>query len=159
MLNKLFRKKISLLPGEESVLELSDILPQGDTSINALPADLTDQVIGTVEGHNLDRQTEKKSDYNRIVDYMNEQFVLERKKMREEADLADRERQEENMRLREVIREEQDETSRIAQAETREEINATYHSIEIDVQDNKDEAEIHIRDVAVKAHDELQQLK
>ena len=121
---------ISVFPDVEG-FELSVILPVQDMLI-AVPHDHGDQVMGNVEGQSPEEQVVQKSDYDRVVDLMNEQFLQERNKKREEAD-------QENARLRRAIREEQDQAFDQMQQATRnacvQRINEASHKIRRDTED------------------------
>ena len=90
---------ISVFPDEEGV-ELSVILSE---SINlaelqdpsfAVPNDHVDQVIGNVEGPDPEQEIVQKSDYERIMDSVDERFLKEMAERREERNLQLRKQQE-----------------------------------------------------------------
>ena len=69
---------MSLLPGEESVLDISAILPEQDTSTIALPHGQSDQAVGTVEGANPKPENVLKSEYDQMVIDNDERYKLMR---------------------------------------------------------------------------------
>ena len=73
---------MSLFPDEEG-FELSVILPVQDTTIAVLH-DHGDQVMGNVEGQSPEEQVVQKSDFDRRVDKMEEEFLKDRAERRED---------------------------------------------------------------------------
>ena len=132
---------MSIFPDDEGN-ELSAILSELQEESSAVSHDQGDKVMKNVEGTVPEQTVVQKSDYDRMVEKTDEQFIKERNERREE---QDRMNQQAYQQLRDQIRAEQDEALLEFHSKTRNQciqrIDQSAKDLRVEVESVKAEAE------------------